>query len=62
MIPSTTLKGKKKKWSFEGMRTKKYLAEMKSLIGALNVESEILSHRSNYLMFSGMLPKDKMRD
>ena len=59
LIPGTPLYEKMKDGGFDELAPKDTLAEMKSLISALNVESEILSHRSNYLMFSGVLPKDK---
>lgn len=58
-IPGTKLYERKLKGQFENLTPEETLLEMKSLISALNVESEIISHRSNYLMFSGMLPRDR---
>ena len=60
-IPGTPLYERKIKGQFEAIEPKDTLTEMKSLISALNVECEIISHRSNYIMFSGLLPEDRVK-
>lgn len=44
---------------FEVLSPEETLKEMAGLIAALDVQSEIVSHRSNYITFKGRLPEDK---
>jgi len=58
-IQETQLSDRILKGEFEELKPEETLQEMAELIAALDVESEIISHRSNYLTFQGKLPDGK---
>jgi radical SAM superfamily enzyme YgiQ (UPF0313 family) len=46
---------------FDELSPREALVEMRELVSGLKVNSELISHRSNYLMFRGTFPEDKDR-
>ncbi|MDY6864983.1 MAG: radical SAM protein [Halobacteriota archaeon] len=58
-IEETELSNRILSGEFEELTPEGTLMEMAELIAALDVDSEIISHRSNYITFKGRLPEDK---
>ncbi|MDY6966293.1 MAG: radical SAM protein [Halobacteriota archaeon] len=59
LLPGTPLYEEKLEGGFEELTPEESIIEIAELINALDIKSEIISHRSNHLTFQGMLPEDK---